>query len=137
MSVEFVDTNILVYAHDAADPGRHETAVALVSRLEEHGSGALSTQVLCEFYSAATRKLGFSAHEAEAVIADFGFWMIQRPTHGDLLHACELRREIKLSWWDALILASALSIGANVLWSEDFQHGRQIDSLVIRNPFQA
>jgi len=104
--------------------------------LFEQTSGALSTQVLSEFYSAATKKLGLSSQEAEAVLADLSDWTIHRPDHAGLLRAASLHRRHKISWWDALIVNSALDLGCNVLWTEDFAHGRRFGSFTVRNPFR-
>ena len=70
MNAEFVDTNIFVYAHDGGAGVKHQQSVALLRRIFEDGSGALSIQVLTEFYAAATRKLKMSAEEAEEVLRD-------------------------------------------------------------------
>jgi predicted nucleic acid-binding protein len=136
MSVEFVDTNILIYAHDGGAAAKHHQAVGLLSRLVEEASGALSIQVLSEFYAAATKKLAMKSEEAEEVISDLASWAIHRPGHADLLKAARLHRRHKIAWWDALILNSAIELGCSVLWSEDMSNGQRIGSLVIRNPFR-
>jgi predicted nucleic acid-binding protein len=136
MSVEFVDTNLLVYAHDGGAGAKHAQAVALLARLFEEGTGALSIQVLAEFYAAATRKLGMTSAEAEAVIRDLGGWIIHRPAHADLLKAAQLARRHRLGWWDALILTSAIELGCAVLWTEDFSDGRRFGPVTVRNPFR-
>ena len=136
MSVEFVDTNLLVYAHDGGAGAKHGQAVDLLARLFEEGAGALSTQVLAEFYAAATRKLGMTGAEAEAVIRDLGGWIIHRPAHADLLKAAQLHRRYKLGWWDALILASAIELGCAVLWTEDLSDGQRLGPITVRNPFR-
>src|SRR5438067_2703458 len=104
MSVEFVDTNILIYGHDRSTGPKHGKSIELVKRLGNYGSGALSIQVLMEFYSAATRKLNMTSQQAEEVISDFGVWTIHRPAHADLIRAAQLHRRHKISWWDALIV---------------------------------
>jgi predicted nucleic acid-binding protein len=68
MSVEFVDTNVLVYAHDRSAGTKRERSVELVKRLTENGSGVLSIQVLADFYITATKKLGMASREAEEII---------------------------------------------------------------------
>ena len=136
MSVEFVDANLLVYAHDGGAGAKHTKAVDLLARLVEEGAGALSTQVLVEFYAAATRKLGMTSAEAEAVIRDLGGWIIHRPAHADLLKAAQLDRRYKLGWWDALILTSAIELGCAVLWTEDFSDGQRLGPITVRNPFR-
>ena len=136
MSGEFVDTNLLIYSHDGGAGTKHDKAVDLLERLCEEGTGALSTQVLVEFYSAATRKLGMSSAEAEAVMHDLGGWSIHRPAHADLLKAAQLQRRHKLAWWDALILIGAIELDCTVLWTEDFSDGQRFGKLTIRNPFR-
>ena len=136
MSVEFVDANILIYANDGGAGAKHVKAVELLERLFAEGAGALSIQVLAEFYSVATRKLSRTSAEAEAVIRDLGGWTIHRPAHADLLKAAQLHRRYKLAWWDALILTSAIELGCAVLWTEDFSDGQRFGGVTVRNPFR-
>jgi predicted nucleic acid-binding protein len=135
MSVEFVDANVLVYAHDGGAGPKHARAVELLERLFEEGSGALSTQVLAEFYSAAIRKLGMSSGEVEAVLADLGGWTIHRLMHRDLIEAARLHRRRKLAWWDALIVRSAQELECSMLWSENITGIERLGRMAIRNPF--
>jgi len=135
MSVEFVDTNVLIYAHDGGAGKKHDRSVQLLSRLVEDGAGALSIQVLAEFYAAATKKLGISSQEAEEILADLGGWIIHRPGHADLLRAARFQRRYKISWWDALVVNSAVELGCGVLWSEDLADGQRYGSVTVRNPF--
>ena len=135
MSVEFVDTNVLIYAHDGGAGKKHDRSVQLLSRLVEDGAGALSIQVLAEFYAAATKKLGISSQEAEEILADLGGWIIHRPGHADLLRAARFQRRYKMSWWDALVVNSAVELGCGVLWSEDLADGQRYGSVTVRNPF--
>jgi predicted nucleic acid-binding protein len=135
MSVEFVDTNVFLYAHDGGAGKKHERSVQLLSRLVEDGAGAISIQVLAEFYAAATKKLGMTSQEAEAVLADLGGWIIHRPGHADLLRAARFQRRYKMSWWDALVVNSAAELGCSVLWSEDLADGQRYGSVMVRNPF--
>jgi predicted nucleic acid-binding protein len=135
MSVEFVDTNILICAHDGHVGKKHERSVELLGRLLDSGSGALSIQVLSEFYAAATKKLTMPSQEAEEVLADLAEWIIHVPQHTDLIRAARLQRRYKVSWWDALILNSAIELGCATLWSEDLSHGQRFGSLTVLNPF--
>lgn len=137
MSVEFVDTNILVYAHDGGAGTKHDRSVELLQRLTEDGSGALSIQVLGEFYFTSTKKLGMTSQEAEAVLVDLGGWIIHRPAHADLLQAAHLQRRYVVSWWDAMILNSAAELGCRLLWTEDLSDGQRYGSVTARNPFRA
>src|SRR5437870_74284 len=103
MNVEFIDTNILIYAHNAKSGAKHNRSVELISQLTNDDHGALSLQVLYEFYATATRKLGMVSEQAEAVILDFGIWRVHRPAHPDLVRAVRLHRRYNINWWDALI----------------------------------
>ena len=136
MSVEFIDTNVLIYAHDGGAGAKHTQAVGLLARLFEEEGGALSIQVLSEFYSAATGKLGIKSREAEEIVRDLGGWTIHRPGHGDLLKAAQLHRRHKIAWWDALIVNSAIELGCQVLWTEDLPDGRRYGSVKVQNPFR-
>jgi predicted nucleic acid-binding protein len=137
MSVEFVDTNVLVYAHDGGAGTKHTRSVDLLKRLAADGSGALSIQVLSEFYVTATKKLGMTSQAAEEVLADLGGWIMHRPAHGDLLRAARLHRRYAVSWWDAMILNSAAELGCHILWTEDLSHGQRYGHVTARNPFRA
>ena len=136
MSAEFIDTNVLIYAHDGGAGRKHSQAVELLVRLLEEGAGALSLQVLSEFYSAATRKLGIKSSEAEEVIRDLAGWTIHRPGHADLLKSAQLHRRHKIAWRDALIVNSAVELGCTLLWTEDLADGRRYGSVTVRNPFR-
>lgn len=135
MTAEFVDTNILVYAHDSTAGPKQARAAALLERLVAENRAAISTQVLIEFFSTITRKLGRDARFAEEVIEDLALWTIHRPTHSDILNAITLQRRHKISWWDALIVNSAIQLGCSVLWSEDLSSRHKYGSLTVRNPF--
>jgi predicted nucleic acid-binding protein len=137
MTSEFVDTNILLYAHDGAAGRKHVHAVALLERLLQAGRPAISTQVLGEFYSAATTKLGRKSEEVAQTISDMGEWIIHRPTHADILQAIRVRTRYKIGWWDAMILTSAIETGCSVLWTEDFNDGQRYGGVTARNPFAA
>ena len=136
MSAEFVDTNVLIYAHDGGAGRKQEASIELIGRLFEERSGALSTQVLAEFYSAATKKLSMPSQEAEQAVADLGGWIIHRPNHADLLSAARLHRRYGMAWWEALMLRSAQALGCRLLWSEDFSDGQRFGAVTVRNPFR-
>ncbi len=101
----------------------------------EEGTGALSIQILSEFYAVATKKLHMAAVEAEEVIDDLRSWTIHRPAHADLLQASRLCQRFKIQWWDALIVNSAVELGCSTLWSEDLSSKQFFGSVIVRNPF--
>ena len=135
MSVEFVDTNVFVYANDAGAGARHARSVELLADIWAHRAGALSTQVLAEFYVIAIRKLRMTSEEAEETIQNAAAWTIHRPGHADILSAIRLQRRHQLSWWDAMVVNSAIATDARILWTEDLQHGQRFGDLVVQNPF--
>ena len=135
MTAEFIDTNILIYAEDSGMGVKHQIAVDLVARLARQDTGALSTQVLAEYYNAATKKLHMTSEEAEETIRDLCCWKIHRPSHADIINAIGLQRRHRLSWWEAMIVNSALESAAGILWSEDLGNGQEFGTLAVRNPF--
>jgi predicted nucleic acid-binding protein len=140
MTVEtrtFVDTNVLVYAHDVDAGNKHEIARELLRRLWENRQGVMSTQVLQEFYVTVTRKLPkpLDRPAARRVVSTYRAWPIQEIAVADILSAAEMEERHQLSFWDALILTSARRAGAGRVVSEDFGSGRQVEGLVIENLF--
>jgi predicted nucleic acid-binding protein len=132
---EFVDTNVLIYAFDLSAGKKRETAAALVERLWAERSGCVSLQVLQEFYVTATKKLHMPSGDALVQVERFGKWKIHRPALNDVLSAIQLHHEKKISFWDAMILRSAMSLDCLLVWSEDLSDGQQWDGVTVQNPF--
>jgi predicted nucleic acid-binding protein len=134
----FIDTNILVYAHDQREPAKALTAIALLTELWTDRTGALSTQVLQEFYSVATGRLQppMTPMEARTVIADYAEWPVVETTPQLIVSASLLHEQHGVSFWDAMIIEAALLSGADTLLTEDLQHGRRFGGLTVRNPFR-
>lgn len=137
MSAEFVDTNIFVYAHDSSSPRKQQISIELIDRLSASRSGRLSTQVLVEFFSAVTRKLDLRPSIAVEIMSDLAAWLVYAPSAEDVMEAARLSGKHSISIWDALIIQAALGSRCTTLWSEDLQHGRRFQTLVIRNPFES
>jgi len=137
MPVEFVDTNILVYAYDQTAGQKYQRARELMERLWESGDGTLSTQVLQEFHVTITSKIPriIPARRARDIIADLGTWTVAVLELSDILNASQLSERYRLHFWDALILAAAQKEEAKTLWSEDFNHGQNYGGVTVRNPF--
>jgi predicted nucleic acid-binding protein len=135
---QFVDTNILVYAHDQSAGEKHERAKALLTALWRSRQGCLSVQVLQEFYVTVTRKVALPLSPAVAaqIIADLGVWQVHRPAVADILDAIQLQTRYQLSFWDAMIVQSGLRLECAVLWSEDLSGGQNYDAVQVQNPFQ-
>lgn len=132
---EFIDTNVLVYAYDANSTKKGKIARELLARLGAEANGALSVQVLCEFVSVGSHKLQIESRDLEKIISRLSYWTLHRPAHQDVLQSLQLRRRLKISWWDALVINSALELDCSTLWTEDLSDGRKIGSLTVRNPF--
>ncbi len=135
----FLDTNVLVYLFDRDEPAKQTEAARLLRRLTEDGSVLLSTQVLQEFYAVATGKLRrpLAPREAKEAVEAFSALPLVTVTPEVVVAAVELHLSETLSLWDALIIRSALVGGADLLYSEDLQHGRRFGELLIENPFLA
>ncbi|MGB3682142.1 MAG: PIN domain-containing protein [Rubrobacteraceae bacterium] len=133
----FVDSNILLYAHDQSAGEKRRVARDLIQTLWEERSGRLSIQVLQEFFVNATRKLSRPLETADAreVISDYAYWPVHRPGTVDVLSAIDLHRGAQISFWDAMILTSAVAQGCNVLYSEDLGDGQYYGGVRVINPF--
>lgn len=131
----FLDTNVLVYSDDPRDPLKHQKAIDLIKHHLSQRTGAVSTQVLQEYFVNATGKLKLDADLAKRRVEVFAKFQVTEPTVADVLLAIDLHRLHGLSFWDSLILQSAKQSGCRVLLSEDMQHGQVIDGMRIVNPF--
>ncbi|RPJ85071.1 MAG: PIN domain-containing protein [Acidobacteria bacterium] len=136
-SPPFVDTNVLVYAHDRSAGPKQELAKKLLDDLWRAGGGSISVQVLQEFYVAVTRKVPhpLGSDDAEAIVRDLAAWQVFVPGADDVLAAIRLHRRLHVSFWDALILHSAAALGCDEVWSEDLNAGEVFDGVTVRNPF--
>ena len=132
----FLDTNVLVYTDDGDAPEKKERAIALYTECRRDGKGVVSTQVLQEYFVAATTKLGVDVLVARRKTELFGRLHLVPVGLDDIVGAIDLRRLHSLSFWDALIVRAASVAGCTRLYSEDLQHGWQIDGLEVVNPFR-
>ena len=138
MSVpHFIDTNILLYSisRAPAEASKRERAIALLDR----DNGALSVQVLQEFYVQATRATRRDAlpHDiAAGLVTTWTRFKVQEITLSILAGALEIKAAHGFSYWDSAIVAAARALGCRELYSEDMSHGREIDGVVTINPFR-
>ncbi len=133
----FIDTNVLVYAHDRSETRKQPLAQALLDDLWRQRTGTLSTQVLQEFYVVATRKFDPPLRRAAAreIVALYSQWPTVQVDVALILAASKLEERHTLSFWDALIVEAARRAGATRLLTEDLQAGRRIGDVKINNPF--
>ncbi|HEY3171753.1 MAG TPA: PIN domain-containing protein [Thermoanaerobaculia bacterium] len=135
---QFVDTNVLVYAHDRSAGRKREAASDLLERLWDNRLGCVSLQVLQEFYvtvTGRTRRL-VSPVEAARRIGWYAEWTLHEPGRQDLISAIALHVSLAISFWDAMILQSARRLGCGILWTEDLTHEQNYAGVTVRDPFR-
>jgi predicted nucleic acid-binding protein len=135
--LEFVDTNIFVYAYDSSAGKKHETARALVKQLWESQSGCISVQVLQELFVSLTRKVNppIEIDLATQIVRDLSTWLTYFPGREDVLQAIEICQRYKISLWNAMIIQSAKRCSCKQIWSEDLSTSQTYDHIQILNPF--
>lgn len=136
VSKVFVDTNILVYAHDSSAGARRDKAKEKVLSLWELSyAPTISVQVLHEFFVNLVRK-GVARKDAESTVSQYFAWDVVDNTLAVMKDAFLDMARWKISFWDALILAAAKRSGAEELWSEDLSHNQEYGGIRVVNPFR-
>ena len=132
----FVDTNVLVYAHDVDASAKRQIAKEILHELWVERTGVLSVQVLQEFYVNVTRKIPSPLPKASArlVVDGYATWCAET-TPAEIGAAFRIEDEARIGFWDALIVSSAIKSGATRILSEDFNTGQRISGILIDNPF--
>ena len=132
----FLDTNILVYAHDTTAREKHALARDLTARLWREGGGCVSVQVLQELYVTLVRKVeDVTPETARDLVASYTHWRLHRPTGEDVVAAIDLHQKQQVSFWDAMVVRSAVKLGCERLYSEDLNAGQSIAGVEVVNPF--
>ena len=135
MSKVFLDTNVLVYASDRDEPDKRRRARALLRATAADGNGVISTQVVQEFFVAATRKLAIDPLQAKAIVATLHRLDLLEVTLEDINQAIDGVVLWQVSFWDALILAVAGRANCSVVYSEDLNAGQRYAGVEVKNPF--
>jgi predicted nucleic acid-binding protein len=132
----FVDTNVLIYAHDLDANAKNEIAKAVLHDLWSERTGVLSMQVLQEFYVNVTRKIPspLSKDLARSVTSSYAIWCVDT-TPAEISAAFRIEDESRIGFWDALIVSSAVKSGATRILSEDLNAGQRIAGILVDNPF--
>ena len=133
----FVDTNILVYAHDLDAGNKNLIARKAVSELWESRSGVLSTQVLQELYVTLTRKISTPLKRpiVRRIVKNYSNWEVVLNDPVILLQASEIEESYNLSFLDSLIVSAAYSRNIDTILTEDLNHGQYVEGILIINPF--
>ena len=136
MAKVFLDTHILVYGLDQSDAGKQKQCRRLIKSLTAENSGVISTQVMQEFYVAATTKLGADPLLIKDILRSlerFETVVVSPMLIKDAIDCAIINR---ISFWDALIVASAESAHCETLWTENLNHGQVIRGVRIENPLK-
>jgi predicted nucleic acid-binding protein len=132
----FLDTNVLIYTDDRDSPTKQTRALELFALLRRSNQGVISTQVLQEYFVAATRKLKVHLSVARRKVELFSHLPLVQIDRELILAAIDLRDKYQFSFWDALIVEAALQGHCEILYSEDMQHGLKVEGqLTIIDPF--
>ncbi len=132
----FIDTNVLIYAHDIDAGAKHQVAKAVLQKLWNEKTGLLSAQVLQEFYVNVTRKIltPLSKDLARRVVSSYSIWCMET-TPTEILSAFRIEDESGIGFWDALIVSAASKSDARRILSEDLNAGQRVAGIHIENPF--
>jgi len=135
----FVDTNILMYAHDTSAGVKHERAKALVEELWRDRTGVVSTQVLQELSVNLRRKAGrpIDVKATREIVADYLTWQVVVNGGESILEALDLEARFQVSFWDALVLQAAHAAGVDIVYSEDLSHEQRYGSVRVINPLRS
>ena len=135
----FVDTNVLMYAHDASAGEKHLRARAVVEQLWRDRTGVVSTQVLQELAVNLRRKARrpLDPETTRDIVADYLAWHVVVNDGGSILDALDLEARYRISFWDALVVQAAHVSGAEILYSEDLSDGQAYGSVRVVNPLKA
>ena len=133
----FLDTNILIYAHDMDAGPKHDVAISITEKIWEEKTGVISTQVIQEFYVNVTRKIPnpITPVLARGIILNYFSWHVEAIEPHTILLASEIEERHVLSFWDSLIIATACQSNAEKILTEDLNHGQVIEGVLIENPF--
>jgi predicted nucleic acid-binding protein len=132
----FVDTNVLIYAHNLDAGAKREIANRVLQELWHERKGILSLQVLQEFYVNVTRKIPtpLSKQSARLIVESYSIWCVET-TPTEIFAAFRIEDQARIGFWDALIVSSAIKGGADRILSEDLSAGQRIAAVLVENPF--
>jgi len=134
----FVDTNVIVYAYDKDAGDKHRVALDIMKDLWRSGLGSISTQILQELFVTLTKKVSapLDISVVRETVRRLSKWDVLLIDVDTIISATELQERYKYSFWDSLIIASAIAGGAKTIFSEDLSDGQTIQGITIKNPFK-
>jgi predicted nucleic acid-binding protein len=133
----FLDTNIIVYAHDNSSGDKHTAAREIIDYLWESRRGVISVQVLQEFFVCVTKKITkpLPIKNAKTILEYLSTWEVITNDKYITLKAIDLQEKYRFSFWDSLVVQAAVQSQARILFSEDLPDGQLVENLKIVNPF--
>lgn len=133
----FLDTNIIIYAYDISAGSKHEIARKIIIDLWESALGIISTQVLQEFFIIVTRKIPkpLDISSAKKIIENLLVWDVIINDGESILDAIDIQTKYNYTFWDSMIIQSAIRGGAELLLTEDLAEGKKVNGVMIKNPF--
>jgi predicted nucleic acid-binding protein len=140
MTNVLVDTNLLIYSHDPADPAKQQRAIEILDHLHSTGAGRLSTQSLAEFFAVAIRgkKPLLSVKEASQQLQNLSSsWLVLHITPLIVIDAARGVQAHKFAYWDSQLWATARLNQIPVIFTEDFDAGATIEGIRFVNPFSS
>lgn len=136
MSKIFIDTNILVYCIDRHDLAKQKASRLLLQTLGNDHSGVISTQVMQEFFVVGTKKLAADPLLVKDILHSFENFETVIVTPEIIKEAIDCSIINRLSFWDALVVATAESAKCERIWTEDLNDGQVIRGVKIENPYR-
>jgi len=131
----FIDTNVLIYAEASDVPQKQRAALSLLKSLYDDNAGVLSTQVLQEYCNVALKKLKLPPQYVRSQLDMYEQFEVVQVTPSIIRAGLDLHQIRSVSFFDAIVLASAHAAGCNVIWTEDMNAGEVVNGVCISNPF--
>jgi predicted nucleic acid-binding protein len=132
----FIDTNVLIYPRDKDSPTKAARAAMWIRALSERNEAVISPQVVNEFVAVALRRFRTVPLQDIHGSARELIPLCHAPLDGSTtLLAMRIQSDFRTSWWDALIISSALAAGCRYILTEDLQPGMRFGDMVVIDPF--
>ncbi len=132
----FLDTNVIVYAHDFDEPRKRKVATDILFRALRSRHGVISAQVMGESFVSFVKKVGLTSEEAAAEVRQLAQFRVVELSASLVLRGLEIKASFGLSYWDSLIIAAAERASCPVVFSEDLNDGQQYGTVAVVNPFK-
>lgn len=135
----FIDSNVLIYAYNEAEPQKQSVATELIASFLENRNAVVSVQVLGEFFRVVTRRIPnpLSVEQATLVIDALESLQVLDIDMAMVRRAIATHSRYGVNYWDSLIIAAAERSDCTHILSEDFNTGQSYHGILAVNPFVA